>query len=63
MVDAGTIEMVRGAGIISCQFRRTLCRSTKLCWTPEQLRSHEEAGRAIDIIVRGAFQHAAKWRS
>jgi Xaa-Pro aminopeptidase len=59
MVDAGTIEMVRGAGakILSSA---DLVQKYEACWTDAQLRSHEEAGRAIDIIVRGAFQHAAK---
>ena len=59
MVDAGTIETVRGAGakIVSSA---DLVQKYEACWTDEQLRTHEEAGRAIDIIVRGAFQHAAK---
>jgi Xaa-Pro aminopeptidase len=59
MVDAGTIEMVRGAGakIVSSA---DLVQKYEACWTDAQLRSHDEAGRAIDIIVRGAFQHAAK---
>jgi Xaa-Pro dipeptidase len=59
MVDAGTIEMVRGVGtkVVSSA---DLVQKYEACWTDEQLRSHEEAGRAIDMIVRGAFQHAAK---
>jgi Xaa-Pro dipeptidase len=59
MVDAGTIEMVRGVGakVVSSA---DLVQKYEACWTDEQLRSHEEAGRAIDIIMRGAFQHAAK---
>jgi Xaa-Pro dipeptidase len=59
MVDAGTIEMVRGVGakVVSSA---DLVQKYEACWTDEQLRSHEEAGRAVDIIVRGAFQHAAK---
>src|ERR1700680_4717585 len=59
MVDAGTIEMVRGVGtkVVSSA---DLVQKYEACWTDDQLRSHEEAGRAIDIIVRGAFQHAAK---
>jgi Xaa-Pro dipeptidase len=59
MVDAGTIEMVRGAGP-KVGSSADLVQKYEACWTDEQLRSHEEAGRAIDIIVRGAFQHAAK---
>ena len=60
MVDAGTIEMVRGVGakVVSSA---DLVQKYEACWTDAQLRSHEEAGRAIDIIVRGAFQHAAKY--
>src|ERR1700730_16635790 len=59
MVDAGTIEMARAAGakVVSSA---DLVQKYAACWTDEQLRSHEETGRAIDIIVRGAFQHAAK---
>jgi Xaa-Pro dipeptidase len=59
MVDAGTIEMVRGVGakVVSSA---DLVQKYEACWTVEQLRSHEAAGRAIDIIMRGAFQHAAK---
>jgi len=59
MVDAGTVEMVRGVGtkVVSSA---DLIQKYEACWTDDQLRSHEEAGRAIDIIVRGAFQHAAK---
>jgi len=59
MVDAGTIEMVRGVGakVVSSA---DLVQKYEACWTDKQLRSHEEAGKAIDIIVRGAFQHAAK---
>lgn len=59
VVDAGTVEMVRGLGtkVVSSA---DLVQKYEACWTDEQLRSHEAAGRAIDIIVRGAFQHAAK---
>jgi Xaa-Pro dipeptidase len=59
MVDAGTIEMVRGAGpkVVSSA---DLVQKYEACWTESQLRSHESAGREIDRIVRGAFEHAAK---
>jgi Xaa-Pro aminopeptidase len=59
MVDAGTIETVRGVGakVVSSA---DLVQKYEACWTDEQLRSHEEAGKAIDVIVRGAFRHAAK---
>ena len=51
MVDAGTIEMVRAAGakVVSSA---DLVQKYEACWTDEQLRSHEEAGKAIDRIVQ-----------
>jgi Xaa-Pro dipeptidase len=59
MVDAGTIEMVRAAGpqVVSSA---DLVQKYEACWTPEQLQSHQAAGKDIDRIVSGAFQHAAK---
>jgi Xaa-Pro dipeptidase len=59
MVDAGTIELVRstGAKVVSSA---DLVQTYEACWTPEQLDSHLVAGEAIDKIVRGAFQLAAK---
>jgi len=59
MVDAGTIEMVRGIGakVVSSA---DLVQKYEACWTDEQLRSHETAGKHIDRIVRGAFEQAAK---
>ena len=59
MVDAGTIEFVRGVGtkVVSSA---DLVQKYEACWTGEQLRSHEEAGKEIDRIVRGAFDLAAK---
>jgi Xaa-Pro aminopeptidase len=59
MVDAGTIEMVRAAGpkVVSSA---DLVQKYQACWTDAQLRSHEAAGKAVDRIVRGAFEHAAK---
>jgi Xaa-Pro dipeptidase len=59
MVDAGTIELVRGVGtkVVSSA---DLVQKYEACWTEAQLRSHEEAGKAIDRIIRGAFDHAAE---
>lgn len=59
MVDAGTIELVRGAGakVVSSA---DLVQKYEACWSAEQLESHLLAGAAIDRIVRGAFEHAAK---
>ncbi len=59
MVDAGTVELVRGAGtkVVSSA---DLVQKYEACWTPEQLESHLTAGVAIDRIVREAFQLVAK---
>jgi len=59
MVDAGTIELVRGAGakVVSSA---DLVQKYEACWSPEQVESHFSAGQIIDRIVRGAFEHAAK---
>jgi Xaa-Pro dipeptidase len=59
MVDAGTVELVRGAGpkVVSSA---DLVQKYEACWSAEQLESHLSAGVAIDRIVRGAFEHAAK---
>jgi len=58
MVDAGTVELVKSAGpkVISSA---DLVQKYEACWSEEQLRSHLAAGRAIDRIVREAFEHAA----
>jgi Xaa-Pro aminopeptidase len=59
MVDAGTVELIRS-------LRRKVVSSADLvqkfeaCWTPEQLRSHLEAGHVIDSITQEAFHHAAR---
>jgi Xaa-Pro dipeptidase len=59
MVDAGTIELVRAAGtkVVSSA---DLVQKYEACWSPAQLESHLAAGVAIDLIVREAFQTAAK---
>jgi Xaa-Pro dipeptidase len=58
MVDAGTVELVKscGAKVVTSA---DLVQKYEACWTPEQLQSHLEAGRAIDRIVGEAFLHAA----
>jgi len=58
MVDAGTIELVRGAGakVVSSA---DLVQKYEACWSQEQLESHLAAGKAIDRIVHEAFAHAA----
>jgi len=58
MVDAGTIELVRGAGakVVSSA---DLVQKYEACWSKEQLESHLSAGKAIDRIVHEAFAQAA----
>ena len=58
MVDAGTVELVRSLGpkvVTSAD----LVQKYEACWSKAQLESHLAAGRAIDRIVREAFEHAA----
>ena len=59
MVDAGTIELVRSAGV-KVVSSADLVQKYDACWTPAQLESHLTAGAAIDRIVAEAFQLAAK---
>jgi Xaa-Pro dipeptidase len=59
MVDAGTVELVRGAGVRVVS-SADLVQKYEACWSPEQLQSHLDAGVAIDRVVREAFQQAAK---
>ena len=59
MVDAGTVELVRGTGakVVSSA---DLVQKFEACWTPQQLGSHLAAGKIIDRVIRGAFDEAAK---
>ena len=59
MVDAGTIELVRGSGV-KVVSSADLVQKYEACWSEEQLESHRAAGAAIDRIAREAFQYAAK---
>jgi Xaa-Pro dipeptidase len=58
MVDAGTVELVRSAGV-KVVTSADLVQKYEACWTPQQLDSHLAAGERIDRIVRDAFQQAA----
>ena len=58
MVDAGTIELVRSAGV-KVVSSADLVQKYEACWSEDQLQSHLAAGVAIDRIVREAFQVAA----
>lgn len=59
MVDAGTVEQVRAAGV-KLVTSADLVQKYEACWSPAQLESHLAAGRAIDRIVADAFSHAAQ---
>ena len=59
MVDAGTIELVRGSGV-KVVSSADLVQKYEACWNDEQVDSHRAAGAAIDRITREAFQYAAK---
>ncbi len=59
MVDAGTVELVRGSGV-KVVSSADLVQKYEACWSDEQLESHRAAGAAIDRIAREAFQHAAR---
>ncbi|MFT2568501.1 hypothetical protein ACMWP8_29010, partial [Escherichia coli] len=47
MVDAGTIELVKSAGV-KVVTSADLVQKHEACWSEEQLESHLAAGRAID---------------
>jgi Xaa-Pro dipeptidase len=55
LVDAGTVEIVRGAGknVVSSADLVALFEAT---WTEEQIRSHYAARDAVDSITAAAFQ-------
>lgn len=58
LVDAGTVEWVRKLKkrVVSSA---DLVQKFEAAWTPAQWESHLEAGRAVDRIVRAAFDRAA----
>jgi Xaa-Pro aminopeptidase len=59
MVDAGTVELVRGVGV-KVVSSADLVQKYEACWSAEQLESHLAAGVHIDRIVRAAFDEAAR---
>jgi len=59
MVDAGTVEQVRGSGREGGELGRPGAEYEP-AGADEQLESHPVAGAAIDRIVARGFQHAAK---
>jgi Xaa-Pro dipeptidase len=63
MVDAGTIELVRGLGV-EVVSAANLIQFFEARWSKEQLESHLEAGRRIDRVRREAFERiGAKQRA
>lgn len=55
MVDAGTVELVRDAGM-EVASSAELIQAFEARWTPEALESHLEAGRRVDRVRRAAFE-------
>jgi Xaa-Pro dipeptidase len=55
MVDAGTVELVRGLGV-EVATSANLVQYFESRWTSEQLEMHLEAGRKIDTIRKNAFE-------
>ncbi|MFB3829022.1 MAG: M24 family metallopeptidase [Bryobacteraceae bacterium] len=54
-VDAGTVELVRGAGV-EVVSSAELIQYFEARWTPEALEAHLEAGRRVDAVRRAAFE-------
>jgi Xaa-Pro aminopeptidase len=54
MVDAGTLELVRGCGV-EVTSSADLIQQFEACWNPAKLEMHLEAGRHVDGIRREAF--------
>lgn len=55
MVDAGTIELVRGTGV-EVVTSADLVQYFEARWTEAQLETHMEAGRKVDKVRRNAFE-------
>src|SRR5215467_4882915 len=54
LVDAGTVELVRSAGV-EVVSSADLVQMFEARWSPEALASHLEAGRVVHAAVRGGF--------
>ena len=59
LVDAGTVELVRGLGV-EVASSASLVQRFEACWTPEQLELHLEAGRRIDKIRHEALEEIGR---
>jgi Xaa-Pro dipeptidase len=55
MVDAGTLELVRGMGV-EVVSSADLIQHFEARWNEESLQSHLEAGRRVDQVRRQAFE-------
>jgi Xaa-Pro dipeptidase len=55
MIDAGTVELIRGAGV-EVRGSANLVQLFEARWTDDQLHSHLEAGKRIDAIRARAFR-------
>jgi Xaa-Pro dipeptidase len=63
MVDAGTVELVRGLGV-EVASSANLIQYFEARWTREQLEAHMEAARKVDGIRKAAFERVgAKLRA
>lgn len=58
LVDAGTIELVRAAGV-EIATSANLVQLFEARWNAEQLEMHLEASRRVDRVRADAFQHVA----
>ncbi len=58
LVDGGTLELVRGAGV-EVASSANLVQLFEARWTAEQLEMHLEAGRRVDRIRADAFRKIA----
>jgi Xaa-Pro dipeptidase len=59
MVDAGTVEMIRGLSMVIVS-SANLLQYFDSRWSAEQLEMHLEAGRKVDCIRNAAFQHVGE---
>ena len=55
MVDAGTVELVRSAGV-EVVTSAELVQTFEARWSPEALETHLEAGRRVDRVRASAFE-------
>lgn len=58
LVDAGTVELVRHAGVEVCS-SADLVQRVEAVWSAEQYASHERAARIVRGLVDGAFAEIA----